>query len=62
MATAHDSITHDEDDAWHQFSEDTRKELLDEDAEAWCSICGILLTIIAAGVTGAGFVVYLISR
>ena len=62
MASAHDSITHDENDAWHQFSEETRKELLHEDVEAWRSVCGILFSIVATGVTGAGFVVYLISR
>ena len=62
MATAHESMTHDEDDAWHQFNEDTRKELLENDCEAWRAICGILLTIVAAGVTGAALVVYLISR
>ena len=63
MATAHDeSMTHDENEAWNQFSEETREQLLHEDSEAWRNICGILLTIVAAGVTGAALVVYLISR
>jgi hypothetical protein len=62
MASAQDSTTHDENDAWHQFSEKTRKELLDDDAQAWFCLCGILFSIVATGVTGAGFVVYLISR
>ena len=62
MATAHESTTHDENEAWHQFSEETRKDLLHEDTEAWFSICGILFSIIASGVTGAALVVYLISR
>ncbi len=62
MTTAHESTTHDENEAWHQFSEETREQLLHEDAEAWFSVCGILFSIIACGVTGAGFVVYLISR
>jgi hypothetical protein len=67
MATAHDpstqeDVTQGDNDAWHQFSEETRQELLHDDSEAWRRICGILLAIVIAGVTGGGLVVYLISR
>ena len=46
---------------WHNNIEQ-QIELLDDDTQAWFCLCGILFSIVAAGVTGAGLVVYLISR
>ncbi len=62
MATAHDPETQEDNDVWHQFSEETREELLHDDSQAWRRICGILLAIVTVGVLGASLVVYLISR
>ena len=49
-------------EAWNSFSEETRNQLLSDDAEAWRSIVGILMLIVTFGVSLGGLAVYLISR
>ncbi|MEM7313059.1 MAG: hypothetical protein AAF497_07890 [Planctomycetota bacterium] len=56
------SEQHNEELAWLQsFSEDQRQEQMDADSEAWNNIIGILLAIVAVGVSMAGCVVWAIS-
>jgi hypothetical protein len=48
--------------AWNSFSEETRQQLLHDDAEAWKAIVGILMMIVCFGVSLGGLAVFLISR
>lgn len=60
--STHDSHA-DSSDAFHQsFDADARKELLQEDSEAWHNVTGELLTIVTIGVLFFAFIVWIISR
>lgn len=58
MAT---EVDQSDNEAWNSFSEETRKQLLSDDADAWRSIVGILLMIVTFGVSLGALTVYLIS-
>lgn len=47
--------------AIEEFDDATKQRFMDEDAEAWNSICAILLGIIAVGLVLACLAVYLVS-
>jgi len=44
-----------------EFDEATKQRFMDEDAEAWNSICTILMGIICVGLVLACLAVYLVS-
>ena len=58
MAT---EVDQSDNEAWNSFSEETRNQLLSEDADAWRSIVGILMMIVTFGVSLGALTVYLIS-
>ena len=47
--------------AIEEFDETTKKRFMEEDSEAWNSICAILLGIISVGLVLACLAVYLVS-
>ena len=44
-----------------EFDEATKQQFMDEDSEAWNSICAILMGIILVGLALACLAVYLVS-
>ncbi len=48
--------------AIEQFDEATQKRFIEDDREAWYSICAILLGIICVGLSLAVLAVWLVTR